>query len=306
MPKPPIQPSSDEVINSLLSRQSGGQSLYGTDRVRGGVHTRNLVQWFVPEKGVVEMYVNPQQISYQYKKQITNQRTKGGYVLQYWGEELTTLNIQGTTGSAGIEGINVLMDVYRNEQVQFDPYALALAADRDRENEEFSFLGDFPSPGLGQTLTNIGESIGESFTSLVSNAVETGSPKTTRPSPTLASLAFTVEMYYSDWSFRGYFTDFRIDERADRLGLFDYSMTFMVTQQRGIRRNFFGWHRTPDGPSNTDPIGGRPYSYNTLLTEYAAPTQRPNEEGGVSLVDILQKGTSLITSSVGSAFSSIF
>lgn len=309
MPTPPSQPRDiNELIGNLQSGQPAGTALalYGADRIRPAVHTRNLVQWFVPEKGVVEMYVNPQQVSYQYKKQITNQRTKGGYLLQYWGEELTTLNIQGTTGSSSIEGINVLMDVYRNEQVQFDPYALALASDRSRENEEFSFLGDFPTPGLGQTLTNIGSSIGESFVDMVSNAVETGSPKTTRPSPTLASLAFTVEMYYANWSFRGYFTDFRIDERADRLGLFDYTMTFMVTQQRGIRQNYFGWQRSPDGPSNSDPIGGRPYSYNALVSEYAAPTQRPNQNDGKSLVDLLKSSTSLISSEVSSTFSSIF
>lgn len=295
MPIPPVQPQDPLVTASAVNAR----------RIRRGVQVRNLVQWFVPEKGIVEMYVNPQQISYQYKKQITNQRTKGGYVLQYWGEELTALNIQGTTGSSGVAGITVLNDVYRNEQIQFDPYALALASDRSQENDEFSFLGDFPSGGIGQAL--LGDGFGESFVDLVANSVETGNPRSTRPAPTLASLAFTVEMYYSNWVFRGYFVDFRIDERADRLGLFDYSMTFMVTQQRGIRPNFLGWHRVPDGPSNTDPILGRPYSYTDLESEQATPSNQTTIETGLSLTDLLKNANPLASlSDVGTAFKSIF
>jgi len=243
---------------------------------RRAVFDRNIIRWFVPESGVVEMYINPQNISYQYKKHITNQRTKGGYLLQYWGEDLTTLTISGTTGSSGIEGINVLHDIYRSEQISFDPYALALASNRDAElNDQFSFLGDFPDDSLGSLLG----SAGESFIDLVSNAVETGSTIATRTQPTLADLAFSLEMYYSGWVFRGYFTDFRIDEAAERLGLFNYTMTFMVTQQRGLRSNFFAWHRRPDGPSNTDPIVGRPYSFSSLSPEYARPTNRSEPSG---------------------------
>ena len=58
------------------------------------------------------MYINPQQMNIDEKKVIKQQRTKGGYIIQYWGEELTTLNISGTTGSAGVEGINVLYEIY--------------------------------------------------------------------------------------------------------------------------------------------------------------------------------------------------
>lgn len=270
---------------------------------RPAVFTRNLVQWFVPETGVVEMYVNPQSISYQFKKHITNQRTKGGYLLQYWGEDLTQLSIQGTTGSSGIEGINVLHDIYRSEQISFDPYALALASDRDAElNDQFSFLGDFPDDSLGGLLTGFGES----FTDLVSNAIETGETAATRAQPTLASLAFSVEMYYSGWVFRGYFTDFRIDERADRLGLFDYSITFMVTQRRGVRPNFLAWHRQPNGPSNTDPVFGRPYSYAGLATEQPSVPGRQNQNDGITIADALLQPLEGLVGAASRGFSSIF
>ena len=74
------------------------------------------------------MYVNPAAITYSHKKLISKDRTKGGYTLQYWGEELSSLNISGTTGAAGVEGINVLYEIYRAEQYAFDGTGLSLAA----------------------------------------------------------------------------------------------------------------------------------------------------------------------------------
>lgn len=64
---------------------------------------RNIITWFVPEFGLARMYVNPSNIVYSHKKLIEKTRTKGGFTLQYWGEDLTELSISGTTGSSGIE-----------------------------------------------------------------------------------------------------------------------------------------------------------------------------------------------------------
>jgi hypothetical protein len=62
-----------------------------------GQITRNIITWYVPQFGTVRMFINPQNITYHHKKLITKDRTKGGFTLQYWGEELSTLNISGTT-----------------------------------------------------------------------------------------------------------------------------------------------------------------------------------------------------------------
>jgi hypothetical protein len=44
--------------------------------------TRNMVRWFLPELGVVEMYLNPQSIKYTDTKHIgTPVRTRGGYMV---------------------------------------------------------------------------------------------------------------------------------------------------------------------------------------------------------------------------------
>lgn len=81
---------------------------------------RSLIQWQLPHIGdgkFIEMYVNPHNITFTSRKEINRIRTKGGYITQYWGEDLDVMNLQGTTGSGAIEAINVLRDVYRSEQL---------------------------------------------------------------------------------------------------------------------------------------------------------------------------------------------
>ncbi len=244
---------------------------------------------------MVQMYVNPQQIQYQERKHISRQRTKGGYVLQMWGEELGQLSISGTTGSSGVEGINILEDVYRSEQLAYDPYALAFAAEADARSELDPFGIGNPGGnllGLGGSL--LGSAV-DTTLGMMNSAIATGSPSVQRPKPTLASLAFSVEMYWSGWVFRGFFQDFRVDERADRLGLFDYNMTFVYTQRRGLRTNFLGWHRSPvNGPSDSDPQSGAPHSYQGLQAQPDTPVNNVNSDVN-ALDEILETGKGIVS-----------
>ncbi len=211
------------------------------------------MRWMVPEQPIVEMYINPQSVQYSHSKQITEQRTKGGYVLQYWGENLSGLTIQGTTGTSGIEGINVLYDIYRNEQLMFDHNALFLQAQRDKQEQE-ELLPSFSADNL---LGDVGSLL------LGSDEEQTGLG--TRSRPSLASMAFSVELYWSGEVYRGFFKDFQVNEAANNLGLFDYTINYKVTQKRGFRQNFLGWHRSAtNGPSNSNPIYGTPHSFGTL------------------------------------------
>lgn len=278
------------AIGQLSVNQAPTQSGLGTrqSRVpnqRVAITTRKMMRWLVPEQPIVEMYVNPQSVQYQYGKHITEQRTKGGFVLQYWGENITSLNIQGTTGTSGIEGINVLYDIYRNEQLMFDPYALFLQARRDEEDELSLPLED---EGFFGFLSDVGDLLGGG---------DSGLPATTRPRPSLASLAFTVELYWSGEVYRGYFKDFQVTESANNLGLFDYSISFRVTQRRGFRQNFLPWHRSAtSGPSNSNPIYGTPYSYGVLssgpITSGGKNVDQPNLFS--NFVEPFQKGLNAI------------
>lgn len=283
----PIQPLSelfDQARSSVRDRTneikaSAGSSSGDASRFnripagRTAVDKRNLIRWLVPEFGFIDMYINPENIIYTEKKSISKQRTKGGFVMQYWGEDLGNVKLSGTTGSSGVEGINVLYDVYRSEQLAFDPYALALSEQAEINQNNISIFGDNDISSLGQVFTNS-----------VANALESGSVNPTRPKPTLASLAFSVEMYWSGWVFRGFFENFTVTESIQKLGMFDYSLDFTVTQRRGTRYNFMPWHRSPvHGPSNSDPNFGVPYSYDNLVPEQATASNRQSNEALIAL-----------------------
>lgn len=204
---------------------------------------RNIITWFVPNFGIVRMYVNPSSISYVHKKLITKDRTKGGYTLQYWGEDLDTINISGTTGSAGIEGINVLYEIYRAEQYAFDATGLTIAAN-NAQTDLSSALS-----GLGGA---IGGSVGGAVGGAVGGILGLASPNSNLSAqniPTLAQSAFSVEMYYNGWVYRGYFDNMTVNESANNF-LLEYQMTFFATQRRGYRENYFPWAKSAiDGPS---------------------------------------------------------
>lgn len=220
---------------------------------------RNIITWFIPEFGTVRMYVNPSSIQYTFKKIIQKQLTKGGYTLQYWGEELPTLRISGSTGSSGIEGINVLYEIYRAEQYAFDTTGLVIASNNAAANltsDAFGAIGNAIGNGVGPLLFG-GVSTGSSGNSALNGGLIGGVFGLNNPTSSLAAsnytnlaqLAFTVEMYYDGWVYRGYFNDFSFTESAEDF-LMKYDINFTVTQRRGYRTNYFPWSRNPaNGPS---------------------------------------------------------
>lgn len=216
------------------------------DSITGNLARRNreLVRWRVPMFGVIDMYINPQSLTIEEKKIIQKQRTKGGYVIQYWGEELATVKLDGHTGSSGIEGINALRQAYRAEQDAFQSVSQILI---DKLN---TFTGSNSiQDGTNRAASNaIGKGATEALPTLTGNGAN---PPLL---PTLGSLATSVEMYYQGWAFRGYFESFNVTESVSNgVGLFNYSLIFTVLDRRGYRSNFMPWHREP---ANT--LYGRP------------------------------------------------
>jgi hypothetical protein len=222
---------------------------------------RNIITWFIPEFGVVRMYINPERITYNHKKLIHKDRTKGGYTLQYWGEELTTITLSGTTGSAGVEGINMLYEMYRAEQYAFDSVGLTLAASNasaDLASKAVNALGGVLGGGLNAL---VGGSFGNASAQAAGGGILGGllgmdSPNNNSLAAknimSLAQLAFTVEMYYNGWVYRGFFENMVVNEKANDF-LLDYQITFAATQRRGYRVNYFPWARAANqGPSRDD------------------------------------------------------
>lgn len=246
---------------------------------------RKLIQWNIPNQGLVEMYINPQSFSILERKLTKETRTKGGYVIQYWGEALPEIDLSGTTGSGGIEGINVLRDIYRQEQVGFNNivsqlnqgflnnlFQTSLGALQALSNNPLAN----PVASTVNSLTNPGQFFNDVVTTVgnvanVFDAIGRTISTDQQLLPTLAALATSVELWYDGVIYRGFFKEFRVDEKAEESGIFRYSMKFTVTRRTGVRLNSYPWQRSVNyGPANSDTI---PLSYGALAIPSAASAQ---------------------------------
>jgi len=211
-----------------------------------------------------QLYLNPQSFDMQDAKLIRKSLTKGGFLVQYWGEELTKITAAGTTGSSGIEGINVLRSIYRHEQIHFRNILAKRQRDLAEKAKEAAAEAAAMAQertGLGGTLTNMADlATGGAFSQAVDgigNAIDiitdpfSGSSsnyserKVFGSVPTLAALAAGIDMFYQGEFFRGYFESFNSKEAAETPGVFSYTFTFVVTRRTGERKNFMPWHRNP-------------------------------------------------------------
>jgi hypothetical protein len=251
---PPNDPEQNKDNNPLYNDATTPDSngvfpdiVQQNPNIPSGRRNRQLIRWRVPGLGFVDMYINPQQMNIQEKKVIKQQRTKGGYVIQYWGEELIQIRISGTTGASGIEGINILRKVYRAEQDAFQQVEQTLA-DRMQEYTRGSTLQSVVSKAASG---GIGSVAGGLMNSIL------GGSANPPLLPTLGSLALSVEMFYQGWVYKGYFDSFDHEEStANGVGVFRYNMVFNAVDRRGIRTNFMPWHRSPATlDSNGNPIG---------------------------------------------------
>lgn len=103
---------------TIVSEHPFFASYYGNaERAKRRIRPkRHRMLWEVPYRSdYIEMFMNPQNMEISSSKITTPIRTKGGYMIQYWGEELDEMTIAGHTGSRGIEGIEYLRSIYRAE-----------------------------------------------------------------------------------------------------------------------------------------------------------------------------------------------
>ena len=218
-------------------------------------------------RAIVPFYINPQTFSIQEGKIIKETLTKGGFSIQYWGEQLAVLQVTGTTGSAGIEGINILNAIYKNEVSQFNNILLERALNQD---QDFRTALEGISLGSGQALTSVSgglTSILDDFTrngfsgiidgtksviDQVTDAalgVANANPAKVELIPSIGAFAVSMILYWQGVKYQGYFSDFKIDETAASQGNFDYQFSFKVTKKAGTRSNFMPWHRSPTDSS---------------------------------------------------------
>jgi hypothetical protein len=261
-------------LPAVPSADGNGLPYSKVKSMRDGQIKRNIITWFVPEFGIVRMYINPNSLVFSHKKLIDKTRTKGGYTLQYWGEDLTTISLSGTTGSSGVEGINMLYEIYRAEQYGFDAVGLSL----DAKNAAVDIANNLIS-GIGGAIGgSAGAGIGGLLGGLLGSESNNNNLSNTNI-PTLAQLAFSVEMYYNGAVYRGYFESMTVTERADNF-LHEYQINFVVTQKRGYRLNYMPFHKSPnEGPSqyNTNnSFNGHVKDERAFVTNFAASSRPKN------------------------------
>lgn len=244
-----LNPGINDLLNTVTSRVDTG-FVHSTSNVEGiigaqrqGNFTRQMMRWRTPAFGWVKMFLNPENFSINDKKDIETIRTKAGFIIQYAGEALTDITIRGQTGSAGIEGINILRAVYRAEQYAFGKIADELNRARIPMEEILSrgsrSDGTTPIQDTIDLLLNI----------------------YLQPFPTLASLAANTELYFQGELYRGFFRSFSVEESASQPGHFNYNINFTAYARQGVRRNFMPWHRQPYNPVGLGATESNPLSF---------------------------------------------
>lgn len=212
-------------------------------------------------RSVVPIYINPSSFSLQDSKIISETLTKGGFSVQYWGENLGEIQAAGTTGSAGIEGINLLRAVYRNEITQFNNILLERSALLDQTAREA--LENTSTAGIGSGIASILDEVTQGgFTGIIdgtksaiqeitdaARGLTDDNPASVELIPTIGAFATNMILYWQGEKFIGYFKNFRSEESAQSPGLFDYQFSFMITKRSGTRTNFMPWHRKPTDAS---------------------------------------------------------
>jgi hypothetical protein len=211
----------------------------------------------VGDRKVVPLYINPSNIQTSYSKNISETQTIGGFIIQYWGDRITTMTIGGTTGSGGIDAINVLYDVYKSEQTSFrnmmivrsqqlknsirdslgeteDTNALALQA-----LDQVLFDGAFSeiSNGVSETMDFFKKSITGEQLSEQNNPLQL--------MPTLSAFAVSLEMHFQGKISRGYIESMSVTEEGANPGHFNYTIQFKCLKEYGERSNFMPWHTNP-------------------------------------------------------------
>lgn len=258
---------------------------------------------------VVPLYINPATIQIQHQKNISDTQTIGGFIIQYWGDRITTLTLNGTTGSGGIEAINILYSIYKSEQIEFQRLLVSRQAEYKKKIEEaqkeaesngptnaLSALDEVLFDGqLTDTWNGVGE-VMDFFKGQISNAgFEDEREKKISLLPTLSAFAVSLEMYFQGRIYRGYIDSMSITENASSPGLFDYMIQFKSLKEFGERNNFMPWHTNPrdeqGNPKQKPTVGSSTGDYN-LSFPFDSAKKTVKTANSVSRVIDDQVGTS--------------
>ena len=218
---------------------------------------RQLMVWELYNGTFIEMYVNPQNVTFTLNKKITPTRTKGGFIVQYWGDELEVIQMNGTTGSSGIEGMEILNDLYRSEQ-----------------------LGDSGMANLQSVYSRLSTHQHADDTHKKLSGSPPLSPEWSASkarSTDLVARATQVVLWYGKKRYYGIFTNFSITEAAAHPGEYIYSLSYSVWKTYGRDVNYMPWHRS-NRVSTQESLESWSVSEHPLMAVNITPT--PGASGG--------------------------
>ncbi len=255
---------------------------------------------------IIPLYINPNSIQTTYAKNISETQTIGGFIIQYWGDRVTTMSINGTTGSGGIEAINILYEVYKSEQTSFRNILMKRNRDlqteikkaQDEANQNVSGLQALDQVLFDGAFTEIANGVSETMDYFKSAITGEDIERKNEPvelMPTLSALAVSLEMHYQGRINRGYIESMTVTENASAPGHFDYAIQFKSLKEYGERKNFMPWHTNPRDesgkPIQKPKVGPNALNYNPSYPVIDAKTT-VNTARSVSRVTDDQTGTS--------------
>ena len=236
------------------------------------VDYQSITQKTIHGNLIVPMYINPENISISRGKITNESLTLGGYIVQFWGDKLDEFAISGTTGSGGIEAINILESVYKNEQIQFKKELLRRQSDLALDSQ--SVLSELASSAnvsdgllaaadlfFDGAITEVIESTNEVMEYLKNPTGSLYGNEVITLMPTLASFAVSVKMYFQGQMHTGFFKSFSVTEQSQSPGHFNYNFNFTSLESIGQRKNFMPWHRNPYDQT------GKPRQSNSIFSE---------------------------------------
>lgn len=252
------------------------------------INLDSLGSFNVSGRAVIPFYINPNNLDFNDKKLIQKNLTKGGFSIQYWGEDLTTINVSGTTGSGGIEAAYILRDVYRHEQLQMNRILL----DRLREAQEaanqalqnadtppatfYNTIDQLTGGAISQIVDGT-SSIIAAVTDAFNGNLNTEVIEKIYLTPTPAAFATSIDLYFGGERYRGYFDSFTIKENAESPGIINYTFGFTITRRWGNRKNYMPWHRNPRNISGNPSPASLP-SEGSATYELTFPTGISTQE----------------------------
>jgi hypothetical protein len=228
----------------------------------------------VGDRKVVPLYINPSSVQTNYSKNISETQTIGGFIIQYWGDRITTISISGTTGSGGIDAINILYDIYKSEQTSFKNLLIirrqkleAALKDAQSGSEELNIGQALDQVLLNGAFSEISNGISETMDyfkkAITGEEVEKNSINLM---PTLSAFAVSLEMHFQGKVNRGYIESMNITEDGTNPGHFNYTIQFKSLKEYGERKNFMPWHLNPrdesGNPIQKPKVGPNGQNYN--------------------------------------------